>query len=349
MEVTLAEPSSLVLPRAPRPARRGLLRYPQDAHCLLYHGLALVAYGCAFWLYLHPERAGIEGPWSRAAFVLAAAFMLGWTSGIDVAVNFHNHAHKPMFRHAWLNRWVGRLWTFSGGWPSSFFVHAHVVVHHAHLLSEHDWTLPRRRPDGRQESILRYSLLHWPWRSAVHFWRDFSGGRAGRNGGRKALKELAIFLALWSIPFWIDPVMALWLWVLPQWLGNVILMGGGMYAQHAGCIEASEKHPLSHSNTSLSPTLNLIMFNLGYHLEHHEHPTLHWAQLPEVHAALEQRLRNEKARIFEIGYHRIASVLAAPPPAGGPGSPHLVRHPAFTEEPATPFTLLPEPAAAVAR
>lgn len=302
----------VLAPAAPaRPRRRGLLRNPADAHCLVYHGVALVAYGCAFWLWLHPEAAGITGPWSRAAFVAAAAFMLGWTSGMDVAVNFHNHAHRRVFWSPRLNRWVGRLWTFSGGWPSFAFEHAHVVVHHANLLGPEDWTLPRPRPDGRVEGIIRYSLLHWPWRAARHLWLDFTRGRA-RHRRREAAREMAIFLALWSIPFWIDLEMALWLWLLPQWIGNVMLMGGGMYAQHVDCEEKSEGQPYKHSNTSLSPWLNYTMFNLGYHIEHHDHPNIHWTDLPKQHGKMRPRMRSRGARVFAFGYHRLASVLSTP-------------------------------------
>jgi len=70
--------------------------HPQDWHCVLFHFICLTAYACAFWLYLHPKVAGIAGPWSRAAFVLASAMVLGWISGIDVGVNFHNHSHRPI-------------------------------------------------------------------------------------------------------------------------------------------------------------------------------------------------------------------------------------------------------------
>jgi len=290
--------------------RRGLLRNPADAHCLVYHGVALAAYGCAFWLYLHPQSAGIEGPWSRAAFIAAAAFMLGWTSGIDVAVNFHNHARR-VFWSPRLNRWVGRLWTFSGGWPSFAFEHAHVVVHHANLLAPEDWTLPQPRRDGRVEGIIRYSLLFWPWRAVYHLWQDFTRGRAGHRR-HEAARETALFLALWSIPFWIDLEMALWLWLLPQWIGNVMLMGGGMYAQHVDCEEKSPAAPYRHSNTSLSPWLNYTMFNLGYHIEHHDHPNIHWTDLPAQHGKMRPRMRRSGARVFAIGYHRLASVLATP-------------------------------------
>lgn len=285
---------------------RTILAHPEDLHCVIFHGVTLCAYGCAFWLYLHPGVAHIEGPWSLLAFVLAAAIMLGWISGADVGANFHNHTHRKIFRVPWLNRWFSRLWTFSGGWPSYFWQYAHVVVHHAHLLGPTDWTLPKRRPDGSFENIYRYCLLHWPWRYAVHLWRDFTTGRGGPGGGRRANKELAIFLLLWSIPFWIDPMMALGLWVLPHWLANVAFIGAGMYVQHVGCVRKSADHPFRHSNTYLSRFFNLTMFNLGYHIEHHDYPNVHWSELPALHARLKDELIQDRARVLPIGYFRAA-------------------------------------------
>jgi len=285
------------------------LRNTADGHCLVFHVVLLAAYGVAFWIYLHPEPAGLHGGWSRAAFVAAATILLGWCAGIDVPVNFHNHAHRPFFRRPWMNRWLGRLWCFSSGWPSFFFEHAHITVHHANLLSERDWTLPHRGRDGRWESVARYALAHWPWRFARHLWRDFTAPDAPPGLAARACRELAIFLVLWSIPFWIDVRMALLLWVLPQWFGNLTISGAGMYAQHAGCTAKSQARPYAHSNSSLSPVLNYVLFNLGYHTHHHEHPTVHWTRLPQLHRRIADRLAEGGARVYRVGYHRMVSTL----------------------------------------
>lgn len=323
-------------------SRKRILRNKADAHCLIFHGVALLAYGSAFWIYLHPQRAHIDGPWSMAAFVAASIIMLGWISGIDVPVNFHNHAHRPSFTVPWLNRWVGRVWTFSGGWPSFFFEHAHVTVHHANLLGRGDWTLPYRRRDGSFESQVRYTLTHWPWRFGYHFYRDFTAPDRPPGLGAKALRELVIFLALWSVPFWIDVRMALLLWVVPQWFGNVTISGAGMYLQHAGCVAKSTEHPYGHSNISLSPFLNLTMFNVGYHTHHHEYPQVHWAQLPRLHEHMKGKLNVQRARVFQVGYYRMANILAKVWLTNAVREARLLRHPEFATEAAgdsEPFEL----------
>lgn len=295
---------------AAAPAGWRILAHPQDIHCVIFHLACLVAYACAFWLYQHPKVAGITGPWSRAAFVIAASLALGWITGTNVGVNFHNHSHRRIFTSPFMNRWFGRFWTFSGGWPSFFWEYSHVTVHHANLLGGEDWTLPKHDAHGSFESYQRYVLLHWPWRYAIHLYRDLTARRSIRG---KAFREFIIFLALWSIPFWINPIMAVWLWVLPQWIANVWVMGSGMYVQHAGCVPKSLESPVSHSNVFLSNFFNLTMFNIGYHLEHHDHPTVHWSELPQLHERLKNEMIEGGAHVLPYAYYHASLLLAGPP------------------------------------
>jgi fatty acid desaturase len=123
---------------------RRILAHPQDLHCVIFHMACLVAYASAFWLYQHPNVAGITGQWSRAAFVTASAMALGWISGINVGVNYHNHSHRRIFTSPFMNHWFGRCWTFTGAWPSFVWEYSHVTVHHANLLGNEDWTLPKQ-------------------------------------------------------------------------------------------------------------------------------------------------------------------------------------------------------------
>ena len=288
-------------------SRWRILSDPQDGHCLAFHIACLAAYCCAFWLYQHPKLVGVTGPWTRIAFVSASATMLGWISGIDVGVNFHNHSHRPIFTSQFANRWFGRIWAFSGGWPSFFWEYCHVTIHHARLLATDDWSLPKQNADGSFEDFRRHLFTHWPWRLTTHLWRDLT---ARQNLRRKSLRELAIFLALWSIPFWIDWKMAVWLWALPHWIANVWVMGSGMYAQHAGCVPKSVARPVSHSTVFVSKFFNLTMFNIGFHLEHHDHPRVHWSLLPELHERLKRDLIDGGAHVVPYGNHHAAFLLA---------------------------------------
>src|SRR5207244_1253999 len=154
-----------------------------------------------------------------------------------------------------------------------------------------------------------YSIATWPWRYSIALWRDFRAGRGGAGVGRQAVLELGIFLVPWSIPFFVDPLMALGLWLLPQLIANAFVIGPGMYAQHAGCLPATVQHPYSHSNTYLSRFFNLTMFNIGYHAAHHDHPLVHWSALPLLQERLKADMARTGAHVLPIGYYRAGHLL----------------------------------------
>ncbi len=300
---------------AGRGSGKGLFAHSEDVHCVLFQVFLVAGFALAFtmWNVWDSVPALAEyGHAGRNAFAVAAAMLLGWSSGINVGVNFHNHSHRKVFNAAWMNRWFGRFWTVSGGWPAYYWEHSHVTVHHAHLLESVDWTLPKRKANGEWESIYVYALAHWPFRYVAHLWDDAVSGRYGAKFGRKMAVEFAWFVAIWMIPPFVlgfDPLAVALLWLLPQWLANVAVMAPGMYAQHAGCSVKTADEPFGHSNTFVNRFFNLTMFNIGYHIEHHDHPSVHWSELPRFHETMKARYIDAGARVLPIGYYRGGQLL----------------------------------------
>jgi fatty acid desaturase len=300
---SLTGPSPADLVTAPALFGR-LLSHREDIHSLVFCGLCLAGTGSAFWLWLHPGVSGLSTPASKLGFALGAGTWIGWAGGINMGVNFHSHAHQPVFRGATLNRWLGRLWTLPGAIPSYWWRYQHLAVHHSHLGEDADWVQPKRRADGRYENVWIYVLLYWPWRWGYHFAREF--GQAPPAVRRRAWRELAIFLLPWSMPFLVDPWMALGLWLYPAWFGGSVIMGLGMYAQHAG---GSTQHRYSHTTTFLSHFGNVTMFNAGFHIEHHEHPSVHWSELPSLHRQMKPALIAGGGHVVPFGLYRGSALL----------------------------------------
>jgi fatty acid desaturase len=55
------------------------------------------------------------------------------------------------------------------------------------------------------------------------------------------------------------------------------------YEQHVRT-DPWSKH--DHSRNFVSPVLNFLLFNNGYHTAHHENPGLHWSRLPDAHVKI---------------------------------------------------------------
>jgi len=87
-------------------------------------------------------------------------------------------------------------------------------------------------------------------------------------------------------------------------------MNSGMYVQHAGCVAKSPAKPVSHSTVFMSKFFNLTMFNIGFHLEHHEYPRIHWSELPELHRRLKPVLVDGGAHVVPYGNYHAAFLLA---------------------------------------
>jgi fatty acid desaturase len=95
--------------------------------------------------------------------------------------------------------------------------------------------------------------------------------------------------------------MALWLWVLSHWIANAFVINSGMYVQHSGCVAKTPAEPVRHSIVFVSNFFNLTMFNIGFHLEHHENPRVHWSELPELHQRLKPEFVHGERMWFPLG------------------------------------------------
>ena len=130
----------------------------------------------------------------------------------------------------------------------------------------------RRRGANRAFAAYLSVLLGFPHA----LWRDrhlahHAGVAARTHLSRDLVVQAALVLALWSAMLVAAPLFFLSVY-LPGWAAGLLLCGAHGYYEHA------------HGTTSHYGRLyNRLLFNDGYHVEHHAHPSAHWTRLPTHH------------------------------------------------------------------
>ena len=127
----------------------------------------------------------------------------------------------------------------------------------------------RRRGVNRAFAAYLSVLLGFPHA----LWRDrhlahHAGVAARLRLSYDLLIQTALVLALWTAMVTAAPIFFLSVY-LPGWMAGLLLCAAHGYYEHA------------HGTTShYSRVYNLLLFNDGYHVEHHANPLTHWTRLP---------------------------------------------------------------------
>jgi Fatty acid desaturase len=107
-------------------------------------------------------------------------------------------------------------------------------------------------------------------------WRDrhlahHAGVATPTRLSRDLVLQASLVLASWSVMLAAAPLFFFSVY-LPGWAAGLLLCGVHGYYEHA------------HGTTSHYGRLyNLLLFNDGFHVEHHAHPSAHWTRLPMHH------------------------------------------------------------------
>ncbi|HEX5071147.1 MAG TPA: fatty acid desaturase [Vicinamibacterales bacterium] len=166
----------------------------------------------------------------------------------------HNFIHRPFFMRPGANRLFAVLLTLELGFPHDLWRQRH-LRHHVQLrlsASARPRRSPPLTPGGRRRA-------------------DAAGGPPRPIAMTPQLMaESALVCALWTAMAVLIPQGFLFVY-LPGWalgLGLCQLQG---HFEHA-----------SGTTSHYGRIYNLIFFNDGYHVEHHQRPGMHWSQLPAL-------------------------------------------------------------------
>lgn len=208
-------------------------------------------------------------------------FPLSLFMSVTVAVISHNHNHIGMWKWRPANLLTSYVIALYYGYPAIAWVPTHNQVHH---------TLNNREGDSSRSPKLfksnhLFALLVYPTLTGMAQSKEifaFMKMLWGRNKKLfwPAFSEFVVFFGIMAALLVLDWKKALLFFVIPQQFALFAIQVFN-YVQH---VEADAESQWNHSRNFVSPVLNALLFNNGYHTVHHLKPGVHWTQTPALHA-----------------------------------------------------------------
>ncbi len=222
----------------------------------------------------------LAGAWLLADkswwWIIAAAYLLGAFADHALFVMIHEATHKLIFKNKIANRLAGILANLPQLFPSSVAFERYHIKHHSFQgIHELDADLPNR---WEAKLINNYFIGKVIW---FLFYPLFQTFRVAR------LKEIKPFDA-WLALNWGACILftaAVWYFMGPKAVGFLALSFFFSVGLHPLGGRWIQEHYLTHGEQetySYYGPLNKVAFNVGYHNEHHDFPSVPWNKLPLV-------------------------------------------------------------------
>jgi fatty acid desaturase len=224
---------------------------------------------------------------------------------VSASVMAHNHNHSPTFKNKRANAIFANWISIFYGYPTFAWVPTHNLNHHKYVNRAGDATITWRFTNSNNalvaftyffvssyyQSPLMKEYIRKAKVSNPKLYRTIITQHVFFWGTHAALCATAIAIHGWVRGLYVfgltlaaPAVFALW---------TVMLFN---YMQHVHT-DPWSRH--NHSRSFVSPVLNFLLFNNGFHAAHHENAGAHWSELPKVHAKIAPYIAPElKCRSF---------------------------------------------------
>ncbi|MDR3716188.1 MAG: fatty acid desaturase [Puia sp.] len=209
-------------------------------------------------------------------WVVGAAYFLGAFADHALFVMIHECAHHLLFKSRSANRLAGILANLPQLFPSSISFERYHIKHHSFQgIHELDADLPNRW-EARLINNHFAGKVIW-----LLFYPVFQVFRISR------LKEIKPFDKWVALNFGAEIVFisAIWFFFGPKAIVFLLLSFFFSVGLHPLGARWIQEHYLTHGEQetySYYGVLNKVAFNVGYHNEHHDFPSIPWNKLPQI-------------------------------------------------------------------
>jgi sphingolipid delta-4 desaturase len=208
--------------------------------------------------------------------VFATAYLAGAFADHALFVMIHECAHHLLFKNRSANRLSGILANLPLLFPSSVSFERYHIKHHSFQgVHELDADLPNR---WEARLINNYFIGKVIW---LLFYPLFQIFRISR------LKEIKPFDKWVALNFAAQAVFiaAIWMVFGPKAIAYMLLSFFFSVGLHPLGARWIQEHYLTHNEQetySYYGVLNTVAFNVGFHNEHHDFPSIPWNKLPRI-------------------------------------------------------------------
>jgi sphingolipid delta-4 desaturase len=211
--------------------------------------------------------------------IFLLSYLVGAFADHALFVMIHECAHRLLFKNPSFNRLAGILANMPLMFPSSVSFERYHIKHHSFQgVHELDADLPNK---WEAKLINNYAVGKILWLLFYPFFQLFRVSR---------LKEIKLF-DKWIALNWVVQILFLTcvsLWLGPKGFSFLFMSFFFSIGLHPLGARWIQEHYLTLSEEqetySYYGVLNSVSFNVGYHNEHHDFPSVPWNRLPKIKA-----------------------------------------------------------------
>lgn len=210
-------------------------------------------------------------------WIFGTAYLLGAFADHSLFVMIHECAHSLIFKSKNANRWAGMIANMPQIFPSSISFERYHIKHHSFQgVHELDADLPNKW-EAKLINNSFFGKALW-----LLFYPVFQVFRLSRLREIQPFDIWAITNILVQVVF-TTAIVYFMGWHAVAYLFISFMFSVGLHPLGARWIQ---EHYLTHSEEqetySYYGVFNTVAFNVGYHNEHHDFPSIPWNKLPAI-------------------------------------------------------------------